>query len=778
MILEKQSQSLIYETGVAKDSIGMSLDLDSAQVLMQMLSKNLYSDSVGSTVRECASNALDSHRRAGVDDPIVVSFTQAIGSNNYEFSVEDFGIGLDADDVEKIISKYGKSTKRDSTTELGMMGLGFKAPLAYASSFYFVCRKNGVERKYMMYEGEEVNTIDLLYEKPTAERNGVKVIVPVSYYDRNEFREKIKEQLAYFQSVYFNVDGISNDFSIYRGENYQISELAKDSKMHICLDDVYYPIDWKRLDMREINLKMGVRFSLTDGVFPTPNRESLRYTPEAKQKIKDKIAKIADELVAKYNEDVKDSADFETVYQYYNNRTIQVVSPVNALQWLDITELSKLSTTPTKSPKLEGVNLLDVGKLINRSRYIMQDYEYRHCMRIGYRRQFNNFNSSWDREVTFNSYGKKLSERKIYLFENTVPERSKRYIKETFKEEAYFIKKTDSMKLWKTQKDSLGRTSLLTDDYSTYYGLLNLYDHPRSEWRQRIKEFQSIVDGIVAGFLDFNDIVIPEAWIIADKKARSKAKVKVDGDSYVKVKGDINCKVGTSLERYLNGQNCKFVPRIIKGSDLHVTKKLMVYAKDDERATLDKWWGICYKHVDFVILSDRELKTLETYNLSNWMSLAKFLEGKNQPYRRAVSGALIEQLRGNNLNIFGSNNSSQGISHMVRGLKEDLHDLKNHMGRNKCDHFLPIDEAEKAMEAGNVDPNIHDVYLRTKKLLSTFKFMEIIQSDRKYYRSDTYDAMFEQLCRYNNIRMSNDLYNITDGWQPVDVNGQLSLLLA
>ena len=173
MILEKQSQSHVLQEGEqTQDSIGMSLDLDSAQVLMQMLSKNLYSDSIGSTIRECASNALDSHRRAGTTDPIIVSF-RPNKDNNYEFSVEDFGIGLDADDVKNIISKYGKSTKRDSNTELGMMGLGFKAPLAYSSSFYFTCRKNGVERKYMMYEGEEVNTIDLLYEKPTKERNGV-----------------------------------------------------------------------------------------------------------------------------------------------------------------------------------------------------------------------------------------------------------------------------------------------------------------------------------------------------------------------------------------------------------------------------------------------------------------------------------------------------------------------------------------------------------------------------------------------------------------------------
>jgi HSP90 family molecular chaperone len=121
MILEKQTEATILETGDASESIAMSLDLDSAQILMQMLSKNLYSDSIGSTIRECASNALDSHRRADVNDPIIVSF-KANKENNYEFSVEDFGTGLDADDVRNIISKYGKSTKRNSTNELGMMG--------------------------------------------------------------------------------------------------------------------------------------------------------------------------------------------------------------------------------------------------------------------------------------------------------------------------------------------------------------------------------------------------------------------------------------------------------------------------------------------------------------------------------------------------------------------------------------------------------------------------------------------------------------------------------
>lgn len=122
MIIEKQKEANVLVGGISQESIGMSLDLDSAQMLMQMLSKSLYSDGIGSAIRETASNALDSHRRAGVKEPIVVAFKEA-QSYNYEFSVEDFGLGLDDEDVKNIISKYGKSTKRESATELGMFGL-------------------------------------------------------------------------------------------------------------------------------------------------------------------------------------------------------------------------------------------------------------------------------------------------------------------------------------------------------------------------------------------------------------------------------------------------------------------------------------------------------------------------------------------------------------------------------------------------------------------------------------------------------------------------------
>lgn len=123
MIQTEQKNAIILEDGEeVQESIKMSLDLESATEIMQILSKNLYSDSVGSTVREASANSLDSMRRAGVTDrPIIVSLKPNGG--NYEFSVEDFGTGLSHEEVFNIISKYGASTKRQIVNELGYFGL-------------------------------------------------------------------------------------------------------------------------------------------------------------------------------------------------------------------------------------------------------------------------------------------------------------------------------------------------------------------------------------------------------------------------------------------------------------------------------------------------------------------------------------------------------------------------------------------------------------------------------------------------------------------------------
>jgi hypothetical protein len=635
MILEKQKEANVLVDGQSQESIGMSLDLDSAQILMQMLSKNLYSDDIGSAIRECASNALDSHRRAGVDEPIVVSLKASV-ANNYEFCVEDFGIGLDAEDVKNIISKYGKSTKRDSATELGMMGLGFKAPLAYSSSFYFVCRKDGMERKYMMYEGEDTNTIDLLYEKETTERNGVKVIIPVKYSDKWQFHKKIKEQLCYFESVYFDVpedSSITNEFIISRHEHFQFSEMSTDDKLHICLDNVYYPLDFEKLGIDRIDFPVALRFSLSDGLYPTPNRESLRYTQEAKVIIKQKLTDVADYFVTKYNDAIEEGNDIKSVINYLEKNGYYLTMENGQKERID--SFVKFSKIQPAIPQLEGIKLLDFPSVYRAHKQFILGNSYKCKYSLRYKRMH-------DMEKHY-VYGYNIENvcngnAKVYVYQDRIPGIKKDYLRATCKESDnnFFVKPAKPM--------TLGHPAKF--DNTTYYHALGLKSYPKSQWRQVIEEYNHIISLISANFIDLDALVVPQQFIDSKKKIKPSAiGTGIPGVRRQKLKGEINGKVGDELQKWSEGRCCKFVPVIYKLEKLESDKNLKVYAHHDDYMKLDALFGCIQKQkMKVVTFSQRELNIIKDSEIHNLMSLEQFMEGKNKPFKRMATAYLIRKM--------------------------------------------------------------------------------------------------------------------------------------
>lgn len=758
MILEKQTQSLIHQIGGPQETIGMSLDLDSAQVLMQMLSKNLYADSIGSTIRECASNALDSHRRAGViDTPIVVKFGQVNGG--YEFSVEDFGTGLDNYDVENIISKYGKSTKRNSNTELGMMGLGFKAPLAYSSSFYFITRKDGIERKYMMYEGEEVNSIDLLSTVETESGNGVKIIVPVKYTDKYEFPLKIREQLAYFESVYIDCNDINPKFTIYRSEDYQTSTLCKDSYVHVCLDNVYYPLDFEKIGMTRIALSIGLRFSLSDGIFPTPNRESLRYTQEAKKIIRDKIYKIANSLMNSYNASIQETVDVTAAIEHFSNSNYYIKNHLDEL-W-DVTSMLNVSTIPKKTPTLKGYTYFTAEHLYKIRERLLKEYQTKFRMRNNSNKRLIKCDGHWNKEVEINDF----STYTMYIYKDIFGNRKKRYLKETTPrgKDSKFIKKMTSFTLF--SKDKIYSDS----DFSCYHTLLQLDKYSKSSWRDIIKEFQGCVDKIISGTIDLDALIIPQSWLDNDKANKVKATIKKTGNALNarnKKKGDVNGKIAQSPERY-TGSNAKFTPKVFVGKLLPLTKLLHVYAKEEDRTKLDHLFGIFKGHVEFIILSDREIKLLESYELHNWMSLETFLKGDNMPFRRTVTARLIKKLA----DVYSSTFCSYvPIKVVLDKLSDDISKLISYKD-TYIQRFTSVyisdatvDVDKIAYQNNRYDFKIYSTIIRTEKLLSKFDFVEKIAKNISHYKSTHNDDMLSVLvdmCRYKKLRMVYGKYNIT-----------------
>ncbi len=749
MILEKQKEAMVHQEGETQESIGMSLDLESAQVLMQMLSKNLYSDAIGSTIRECASNALDSHRRAGVDKPIVV----ALGRNkesNYEFSVEDFGIGLDADDVKNIISKYGKSTKRNSATELGMMGLGFKAPLAYSSSFYFVCRKDGVERKYMMYEGEDVNTIDLLYETPTDQPNGVKVIVPVKYYDRYSFENKIKEQLAYFESVYFDVDGISNTFVITRHEFFQFSELASNNNLHICLDNVYYPLDFEKLGIDTLRLPVALRFSLTDGIFPTPNRESIRYTQEAKTAILNKLRDAANYFIEKYNETVKETTDLKRVIDYFNTDSRYL--KVGKSNW-DVHPLSKFATVKIAAPKLKGINLLEMERLVKLQDYILGEYEGKFYV---------NSKTMRDTKRYYQVTSIKNLKHTVYVYYgDRIPGLKKDYIK-SIQPDAY----TDALIVRKV-KDFPFRPKLGRSDYDNYYTILQLSKYPKSEWRQRVEEFKSIVNSYVENFVNIDTMEVPQEFIDSRKKQRiSTGQIKgtgvATGPRRIKLKGEMICKQATELERWVDGKNCKWVSKTYDMAKFHQNNFILVYGKQEDADKMDKWFKPTRgMNVELAILSERELKLVEKVELHNLMPFSKFMEGKNKPFQRIATACLIDKFYDEQRSIFNNTSHLENIS-------KDLHDKIVNLRNYRSANFKDVNDdfrniiIDHAKEIDAFDPTIYPTYVEVSTICNKLTFLNSMLSNMRSYNTDS-DPMKQALVdlfKYHNHKIDWKNYRI------------------
>jgi hypothetical protein len=744
MRLENQKQSTVLTTGPANKSIGMSLDLDSAQVLMQMLSKNLYSDAIGSAVRECASNALDSHRRAGVNKPIVVSLVRN-DSNNYEFSVEDFGIGLEADDVEKIISKYGKSTKRDSDTELGMMGLGFKAPLAYASSFYFTCRKDGVERKYMMYEGEETNTIDLIYEKPTTEDNGVKIIVPIKWGDRHDFTNKIKEQLAYFEHVYFNVDGIKNDFIIHRSNIFQFSELASDKYLHVCLDDVYYPLDFNKLGIDKIEIPVGLKLSLTDGVFPTPNRESLRYTPEAKKAILEKIQRFANVMTQRYNQSVTVDSDVYAVLKYYtsNSRYVKMFG-----KDFDYNQLVKFATATLATPTIPGVNTLKLDTLASVAFSSLLS-NYRRSYKYENSRMYEIKNdNNWYSRVDWDD-----PKKRHYLLNGDMRGHKKAYLRELVEDHesrtVYFIKEKAKHKQV-TLKGSQG-----------YKELLKLNNYPKDQWRTVIKEWKHIESLLLADLVDADAIEVPQDWLDArnnSKVAKMKATKAAKG---AKLEGDFNCKKAEDLLRYNDGRKCKFVAGRLNVQTIEEGDTLYVYTHHDDFLKLDKMYEDTKKMgIQYITLSQRELDVIEDSGetVDNLVSYDNFVKG-HEKFVQIVTAVRIHKFCNKYSDVFDKRSFIKEVNLVLATDLKNLTDYRAlYLYPARHISFGDLDALMKIAEENNLfDDTYYQLQEKVHQLLKTHYYFNTLAKVMNYSHtsSQLLDCM-AQLMTCNGLTVNAD----------------------
>lgn len=322
------------ELDVPDDSEGIDCGIDSKSeaFMFDMVSRQLYSNPIPSIVREITSNGFDSHAEAGVDDAVIVRFTQEEGIDFISFI--DVGVGLSPERIRNVYSKYFSSTKRDSNDQHGMWGLGSKSPLAYVDAFDVITRFDGTEYHYIVHRGETGRPrIEFVFNTPTTERNGTEVKIQIKQVERgtyykytdsevNLFEAAIESQLCYFDNVY--VEGMAsyhNEYTIYEFENFKFRDRYQYSQtLHIVLGKVAYPIDWDIIKMESIQLPFGIQFEIGE-LQVTPNRESLKYDEYTAETIRNKVKLVLDEVKTMYEKQLsKEEYSFgEYLQNYYNN---------------------------------------------------------------------------------------------------------------------------------------------------------------------------------------------------------------------------------------------------------------------------------------------------------------------------------------------------------------------------------------------------------------------------------------------------------------------------
>ena len=317
----------------------LTLSKDSASIIFQMFSKNIYSNPIGSVVREITSNCFDSHIEAGVDSPVVIRKHQDNATSTHYISFIDYGVGMSPDRINNIFSVYFESTKRADNEQIGGFGLGSKSPLAYKrstghgegeydNSYEIITNYNGVRYVYLVHEGKKSPYITLMDYQKTTESNGTEVRIPVLEKDMQSFSKEMVRQLYYFENIIFEgfeddayrSEILTNEYQIIRGKSFLFRGGDYSNAMHVCLGRVAYPIDYNTLGLHSSDYSLPIALKLEVGdIGVTVSRESLDYSETTIKMLKKKLEIAKKEIATLIGKQYEEIQTLEQYFQVKHN---------------------------------------------------------------------------------------------------------------------------------------------------------------------------------------------------------------------------------------------------------------------------------------------------------------------------------------------------------------------------------------------------------------------------------------------------------------------------
>jgi len=289
LIIAEKNQPVI-KSGIGTESHFNIKDENVAHIF-SILRNQLYSDKIGAIIREYITNAIDAHVEANVDRPISVTLPSIF---SHEFIVRDYGKGLSPVDMVKIFASYGASTKRESNSFTGMLGIGSKSAFSYTNSFTIISRYEGTETTYTAYIDESnIGTIATIYSKPTNE-SGLSIHIATQ---KNDFEQFSKSIVQFFKYIDYRPEFLGAEIyipepkSLIKSQSWEFFESSlrsyrQDREVHFVMGNVTYTSTYKTLSSQlQISLEWLESIHNVDLVVdvpigkikPSASRESLEF---------------------------------------------------------------------------------------------------------------------------------------------------------------------------------------------------------------------------------------------------------------------------------------------------------------------------------------------------------------------------------------------------------------------------------------------------------------------------------------------------------------------
>ena len=204
----------VYETnkslrgGIQRRSFNQRINVEELDKAVSILRDKIYTDKLKAAVSEPIANAVDEHRKHGVNSPVSITlYTDE--SYKTDLYIRDFAKGLSDEDCQEIFFQYLKSTKSHSNDAIGGFGIGAKAPGAYTHRYYVATYHNGVKTTYLSTLDGNASVVTELSKKPCDINNtGILVKIPIDQSDISRTKQLLYDlkEIIGGNSEYYCID--------------------------------------------------------------------------------------------------------------------------------------------------------------------------------------------------------------------------------------------------------------------------------------------------------------------------------------------------------------------------------------------------------------------------------------------------------------------------------------------------------------------------------------------------------------------------------------------